>query len=58
MTTGDFTRSARKDASDGDATPIALMNGEELVTNLIANDIGVRRTPHDLIELTEEEDQA
>jgi hypothetical protein len=34
------------------------MNGEELVTNLIANDIGVRRTPHDLIELTEEEDQA
>jgi hypothetical protein len=33
------------------------MNGEELVTNLMANDIGVRRTSHDLIELAEEEDQ-
>jgi len=33
------------------------MNGEQLVSLLVENGIGVRRTSHDLIEMGEEEDE-
>lgn len=59
ITTSDFSKGARQEAERPDATPVALMNGDQLVKLLVENDIGVRRTGHDLIELKEAtEDQA
>ena len=37
-----------------DKTPVALMNGEQLVALLVENDIGIQRTAYDLIDLEEE----
>jgi restriction system protein len=51
----DFSKGAREEAERADATPVALMNGEQLVKLLVENDIGVRRTSHDLIEFGEEQ---
>lgn len=56
ITTSDFSQGARDEAARVDATPVALMGGEQLVTLLIEHDIGVRRTSYDLIELGEEEE--
>lgn len=55
ITTSDFSLGARKEAERQDATPVALMNGEQLVNILVENDIGVQRTRCDLIELDEEQ---
>jgi restriction system protein len=56
ITTSDFSPGARTEAARPDATPVALMPGEQLVTLLIEHDIGVRRTTHDLIELGDQDD--
>jgi restriction system protein len=56
ITTSDFSPGARTEAARPDATPVALMHGEQLVTLLIEHDIGVRRTTHDLIELGDQDD--
>lgn len=56
ITTSDFSTGARDEAARPDATPVALMNGEQLVTLLIEHDIGVRRSSYDLIELGEDEE--
>ena len=53
ITTSDFSTGARTESQRSDATPVALMNGDELVKLLVENDIGVHRTAHDLIELGE-----
>jgi len=53
ITTSDFSEGARQEAVKPSATPIALMNGEELVGLLIEHNIEVRRTTHDIIELGE-----
>lgn len=53
ITTSDFSTGARTESQRPNATPVALMNGEELVKLLIENDIGVHRTAHDMIELGE-----
>jgi restriction system protein len=57
ITTSDFSPGARSEAARPDATPVALMHGQQLVTLLIENDIGVRRTKHDLIELGDRDDE-
>lgn len=57
ITTSDFSLGARTEAARGDATPVALMNGEQLVNLLIEHDIGVRRTQHDLLELGDVTDE-
>jgi restriction system protein len=57
ITTSDFSHGARSEAARPDATPVALMHGEQLVTLLIEHDIGVRRTKHDLIELGDVPDE-
>ena len=57
ITTSDFSTGARTEAERPDTTPVALMNGEDLVNLLIENDIGVRRASHDLIELGEEDEE-
>ncbi len=54
INTSDFGPGARKEAERHDAIPVGLMNGEQLVKLPVENDIGVRRTGHDLIELVEE----
>lgn len=56
ITTSDFSQGARNEAERVDATPVALMNGEQLVTLLIEHDIRVRRMSYDLIELDDEEE--
>ncbi|HLM58829.1 MAG TPA: HTH domain-containing protein [Pyrinomonadaceae bacterium] len=50
ITTSDFSKGARAEAERADATPVALMNGEQLVKLLVENDIGIRRSSYDLIE--------
>jgi restriction system protein len=53
ITTSDFSKGAREEAKRADATPVGLMDGEQLVALLVENEIGVRRTPLQLIELGE-----
>ena len=53
ITTSDFSKGAIKEAHQVDKTPIALINGKELVELLMEHDIGVRRTSHDLFEIDE-----
>ena len=55
ITTSNFSRGAREEADRKDATPVALMNGEQLVVLLVENSVGVQRVSHDLIELEDED---
>jgi restriction system protein len=54
ITTSDFSAGAIKEAAQPDKTPIALMNGEQLVMLLMENGIGVHRSTPDLFEIDEE----
>ncbi len=54
ITTSDFSAGAAKEASQSDKTPIALMNGEQLVMLLMEHGIGVHRSTPDLFEIDEE----
>ena len=51
--TSDFSKGAKDEAERADATAIGLMNGKQIVTPLVENEIGVRRTPLQLIGLGE-----
>jgi restriction system protein len=51
--TSDFSKGAKDEAERADATAVDLMNGEQLVTPLVENEIGVRHTPLQLIGLGE-----
>jgi restriction system protein len=51
ITTSGFSSGAKEAASRSDAAPVGLMNGDQLVQLLVANNIGVRRTNPDIIEL-------
>ncbi len=53
ITTSDFSSGARDEAARPDAVPVGLMDGDQLVTLLIENNIGVRKSTYDLIELGE-----
>jgi len=54
ITTSDFSAGALKEAAQSDKTPIALMNGEQLVMLLMEHSIGVHRSTPDLFEIDEE----
>ena len=54
ITTSDFSPGAVKEAAQSDKTPIALMNGEQLVMLLMEHGIGVHRSTPDLFEIDEE----
>jgi restriction system protein len=54
ITTSDFSTGAKIEAERRDATPVALMSGDQLVDLLIANNLCITRTEHSLIELIEE----
>lgn len=58
ITTSDFSAGAIKEAAQSDKTPIALMNGEQLVILLIEHGIGVHRSSPDLFELNDEEESS
>lgn len=51
ITTSNFSKGAREEAGRKDATPVALMNGEQLVLLLVENGVEVHRRAHNLIEL-------
>jgi restriction system protein len=53
ITTSDFSKGACKEAERPDATPVGLMTGEQLVALLVENEIGVKRTPLNLVEVAE-----
>ena len=53
ITTSDFSPGAVEEAKRLNAVPVALMNGEQLVALLVEHNIGVHRTPYELIELGE-----
>ena len=55
ITTSDFSKGARQEAERADAVPVALMNGQQLVSLLTEHSIGIRRTAHELIELGEKD---
>lgn len=57
ITTSDFSSGAKIEAERADATPVGLMNGDQLVDLLIENNIGIKRTEHALIELDTSEEQ-
>ena len=54
ITTSDFSKGAKEEAIQGDKTPIALMNGEQLVLLLMEHGIGIHRSTPDLFEIDEE----
>ena len=51
ITTSKFSPGAIKEASQPNKTPVALMDGEQLVKLLLEYDIGVRRESYDIFEL-------
>jgi len=54
ITTSDYSPGAVKEAAQTDKTPIALMNGDQLVILLMEHGIGVHRSTPDLFEIDEE----
>lgn len=54
VTTGGFAKGAVEEAKQSDKTPIALMDGAQLVQLLIENDIGVQRTTYNLLALNDD----
>ena len=54
ITTSDFSPGAVKEAAQADKTPIALINGEQLVMLLMEHGIGVHTSTPDLFEIDEE----
>jgi restriction system protein len=56
ITTSDFSSGAKEESERGNATPVALMNGEQLIALLIEHSIGIRRSAYELIELADPEE--
>lgn len=56
ITSSTFSKSARQEAERGNATPVGLMDGEQLVALLIEHEIGVRRRQENILELEPEAD--
>lgn len=54
ITTSDFSPGAVKESTQANKTPIALMNGGQLVMLLMEHGIGVHRSTPDLFEIDEE----
>lgn len=54
ITTSDFGKGAKEEAAQADKSPIALMNGEQLVQLMMEYGIGVHRSTPNLLEIDEE----
>jgi len=55
ITTSRFSSGACEEAQRSNATPVALMNGEQLVKLLVEHEVGVRRKTQFLLEINDEE---
>lgn len=55
ITTSDFSSGAKEESERGNATPVALMNGEQLIALLVEHSIGLHRSAYELIELADPE---
>jgi restriction system protein len=53
ITTSDFSKGAREEATRADAVPVALMNGEQLVALMVQHEVMVARHSHDILDLME-----
>lgn len=53
ITTSDFSKGAKEEAERADATPVGLMDGEQLVALLVEHEIGVSKMPLQLIQVGE-----
>ena len=56
ITTSNFSAGAVEEASRPDASPVGLMNGQQLIGLLVEHGIGVTRQPQELLSLPESED--
>jgi restriction system protein len=56
ITTSNFSDGACKDAAKPNSTPIALMNGDQMVDLLVEHSIGIHKGVHGLLELGDAED--
>lgn len=52
ITTSDFSKGAKDEATRSDAVPVALMNGEQLVALMVQHEVMVARRPHDILDLS------
>jgi restriction system protein len=52
ITTSDFSKGAKDEATRPDAVPVALMNGEQLVVLMVQHEVMVARRPHDILDLS------
>ena len=53
ITTSDFSKGAKDEATRPDAVPVALMNGEQLVVLMVQHEVMVARRPHDILDLSQ-----
>jgi restriction system protein len=53
ITTSDFSAGAKQEADRPDREPVWLMDGEQLVSLLVENAIGIHKTQHELLEIGE-----
>lgn len=51
ITTSNFSKGAKEEATRPDAVPVALMNGEQLVALMVQHEVMVSRRPHDIFDL-------
>ena len=51
ITTGGFSQGAREEAERADASPVALMDGEQLANLLAEKEIGAEKRSYDLWRL-------
>jgi len=58
ITTSDFSKGARNEADRADATPVALVNGQQLADLLIEYQVLVKRVPYELMYLDVDEEGA
>jgi restriction system protein len=52
ITTSDFSKGAKDEATRPDAVPVALMNGEQLVVLMVQHEVMVARRPHDILDIS------
>ena len=58
ITTSDLRAGAVDEASQTGKVPIALMNGDQVLSLLMEHDIGVRRVSHDIFEIDADGDSS
>lgn len=53
ITTSDFSKGAREEAARADASPVALMDGEQLTDLLVQHEVGVTKETYPLLQFLE-----